>query len=84
MASVRGAAGVGFALAILLLAWSIGEVCADLGTAEILIAQFRGSLSPYMLPIMLFLLSCAGSFSTGSTPKTAASTGASSMSPSEI
>jgi Na+/H+ antiporter NhaC len=72
VASVRGAAGVGFALAILFLAWSIGEVCADLGTAHVLIAMFKGSISPFVLPVTLFLLSCAVSFSTGSSWSTMA------------
>ncbi len=72
VASIRGAGGVVFALAILFLAWSIGEVCADLGTAHVLIAMFKGNLSPYALPIVLFLLSCAVSFSTGSSWSTMA------------
>jgi Na+/H+ antiporter NhaC len=71
-ASLRGAGGVVFALAILFLAWSIGEVCGDLGTAHVLIALVKGNISPYLLPIMLFLLSCAVSFSTGSSWSTMA------------
>ncbi len=71
-ASVRGAAGVVMALCILLLAWAIGEVCADLGTAHVLIALFKGVISPYILPITLFLLACLVSFSTGSSWSTMA------------
>ncbi|MGD8395706.1 MAG: Na+/H+ antiporter NhaC family protein [Candidatus Eiseniibacteriota bacterium] len=71
-ASLRAAGGVVFALAILLLAWSIGGVCHDLGTAHVLIALCKGTLSPLVLPVVLFLLSCAVSFSTGSSWSTMA------------
>jgi Na+/H+ antiporter NhaC len=71
-ASVRASGGVLFALAILFLAWSIGGVCADLGTAHVLIALCKGTLSPLVLPVVLFLLACAVSFSTGSSWSTMA------------
>ena len=58
------AMSVGFA--ILYLAWMIGAVCGDLGTAAYLSAAVRDSLNPYALPVVLFLLSGLVAFSTGS------------------
>ncbi|MAE69422.1 MAG: sodium:proton antiporter [Gemmatimonadetes bacterium] len=57
---------VSSAIAILLLAWGIGKVCADLGTAHYLIALLSGRISPVVFPAGLFLISCLVSFSTGS------------------
>jgi Na+/H+ antiporter NhaC len=54
-----------FAVVILVLAWSIGQICKDLGTAQFLTAAFLGSFSPWLLPVVLFLLSSLVSFSTG-------------------
>jgi len=54
------------AIAILLLAWAIGKVCADLGTAHYLIALLSGRIPPLVFPAGLFLVSCLVSFSTGS------------------
>jgi Na+/H+ antiporter NhaC len=64
-ASLRAASGVTIALAILFLAWAIGGVTSDLGTAHVLVALFKSSMPPFLLPILLFLISCAVSFATG-------------------
>lgn len=61
-----------FAVIILLLAWTIGGVCRDMGTAHYLVALFRNNLSPLLYPIILFVLSCLVSFSTGSSWSTMA------------
>ncbi len=61
-----------FAIVILVLAWCIGGVCTDLGTAHYLVALFRRSLSPLLYPTVLFILSCLVSFSTGSSWSTMA------------
>ncbi len=61
-----------FAIVILLLAWCIGGVCSDLGTAHYLVALFRETLSPVIYPFILFTLSCLVSFSTGSSWSTMA------------
>lgn len=61
-----------FAILILLLAWCIGGVCSDLGTAHYLVALFRETLSPVIYPFILFILSCLVSFSTGSSWSTMA------------
>ncbi len=65
-AGVASFGAVSSAIAILLLAWGIGKVCADLGTAHYLIALLSGRISPVVFPAGLFLISCLVSFSTGS------------------
>jgi Na+/H+ antiporter NhaC len=61
-----------FAIVILILAWCIGGVCSDLGTAHYLVALFRKTISPLIYPFVLFILSCLVSFSTGSSWSTMA------------
>ncbi len=61
-----------FAIAILLLAWAIGHVCRDLGTAPYLVAAFTHALKPEILPTVLFSAGCLISFSTGSSWSTMA------------
>lgn len=69
-ASITASRGLGAlikdAVLILLLAWSIGAVCTELGTATYLVAAFQGSISGVWLPIILFLASCFVAFATGS------------------
>ena len=47
-------------------------VCADMGTAHYLVALFKKSISPLVYPMVLFILSCLVSFSTGSSWSTMA------------
>jgi Na+/H+ antiporter NhaC len=54
------------AVMILLLAWAIGKVCSELGTATYLVAAFQGIIEGAWLPIILFLASCFVAFATGS------------------
>ncbi len=54
------------ALVILYLAWMIGLACEKLGTASYLRALIGSWLAPEFLPGVLFLLSAAVAFSTGS------------------
>lgn len=61
-----------FAFTILLLAWAIGTVCQDLGTAPTMVAALGGLLRPELLPLALFATSCLISFSTGSSWSTMA------------
>ncbi|MFH1829635.1 MAG: Na+/H+ antiporter NhaC family protein [Pseudomonadota bacterium] len=53
------------AAAILILAWAIREVCDDLGTALFLSSMVKGVFNPLVLPVIIFLLSSAVSFATG-------------------
>ncbi|MCZ6572940.1 MAG: Na+/H+ antiporter NhaC family protein [Planctomycetota bacterium] len=60
------------ALAILLLAWSIAEVCLELGTGPYLVSLLGESLPMWLVPLLLFLLSGLTAFSTGSSWSTMA------------
>ncbi len=53
------------AMVILILAWSLGDVCGRLGTAEFIIGAVSGKLVPFMIPAVLFLASAIIAFSTG-------------------
>ena len=57
---------MGVAIAILYLAWMIGAVCKDLGTAGYLAVVLGDAIPDIILPIILFLLSAMVAFSTGS------------------
>ncbi len=61
-----------FAVVILFLAWCIGGVCADIGTAHYLIALFKGVIPPLLFPLVLFLTASLVSFATGSSWSTMA------------
>lgn len=50
---------------VLMLAWALGAVCADLETARHLVSLLGGSMSPGLVPMAVFLLSAAVSFATG-------------------
>ncbi len=56
---------MGIAVAILYLAWMIGTACDELGTASYLTELLGDRLSPPLLPTLLFLLSSAIAFATG-------------------
>lgn len=60
-----GAKAMLIAMVILILAWSLGSVCENLGTGSWLVEASRGVLSPRLLPSLSFLLAAAMSFSTG-------------------
>ena len=57
---------MGVAVVILYLAWMIGSVCTELGTADFLTVQLSDRLEPLLLPALLFLLSRVVAFATGS------------------
>ncbi|MGB0952486.1 MAG: Na+/H+ antiporter NhaC family protein [Planctomycetota bacterium] len=54
------------AVLVLLLAWSIGRICEEVGTANYLVAMFQDLMSPAWLPIILFVTACFVAFATGS------------------
>lgn len=62
---VNGIRSMLMAFIILVLAWCIGKVCADLHTADYLVDCFAGTLAPQYLPLIVFLLAMGISFSTG-------------------
>ncbi len=62
---VAGARAMTLAFVILILAWSLGEVTTQLGTARYLTRLLGGSLSPELLPVLTFVTAAVISFSTG-------------------
>ncbi len=60
------------AVIILVLAWSLAAVTAQLETAEFLTSVFSGNISPYRLPLITFVMAALISFSTGSSWSTMA------------
>ncbi len=60
-----GVRGMLPAVFILILAWSIGDVCRDLRTSEVMVALVKGVLSPQLIPAVIFLLAAVTSFATG-------------------
>jgi Na+/H+ antiporter NhaC len=57
---------MGVAFAILYLAWMIGAVCGDLGTASFLTSLVGDAIDPLLLPSLLFLIAGVVAFATGS------------------
>jgi Na+/H+ antiporter NhaC len=53
------------AMVILLLAWSLGDICGRLGTAEYVIEAVSGRLPAVLVPTTLFVVSALIAFSTG-------------------
>lgn len=53
------------AMVILILAWSIGEVCTRLGTAEFIVHVVAQGMPPMLIPVTLFIISGLVAFSTG-------------------
>jgi Na+/H+ antiporter NhaC len=53
------------AFVILTLAWSIGDVCGDLSTANFIADVLRGVLDPRLLPALVFLVAAGIAFATG-------------------
>jgi Na+/H+ antiporter NhaC len=64
LSAIRSAKALGFAVVILVLAWTIGKICGDVGTSQFLTAAF-GDKFDWMLPTVLFLISALVAFSTG-------------------
>jgi len=53
------------AFVILTLAWAIGDVCSDLHSASYVAEFLAGVLDPRLLPALVFVLSAAIAFATG-------------------
>ena len=50
---------------ILLLAWSLGGVIGEIGTAEYLVGILSGTLPQFIVPTLIFVLGAVISFATG-------------------
>ncbi len=62
---IKGLKSMLHACCILVLAWSLKDVCDQLGTAGYLISQIDSSMHIAILPMVIFILAAAVSFSTG-------------------
>ncbi len=62
---VSGARAMMIGFVILILAWSLGKVTGDLGTARYLTLLLRDTLAPEWLPALTFIVAAAISFATG-------------------
>ncbi len=62
---VDGAKAMVPALIILILAWSIGDVCELLRTADVVVGAATGNLSAQLVPTVTFLIAGFLAFSTG-------------------
>ncbi|PWI33916.1 Na+/H+ antiporter [Vibrio albus] len=60
-----GAKSMSGAILILIFAWSIGSVIGDMKTGAYLSSLVQGNINPQWLPVILFLLSGAMAFATG-------------------
>jgi Na+/H+ antiporter NhaC len=53
------------AVIVLVLAWSLGQVCEDLATADFLVSVVGPRLQPWLLSTAVFMVAAAVSFATG-------------------
>ncbi|TNE37286.1 MAG: Na+/H+ antiporter NhaC family protein [Alphaproteobacteria bacterium] len=65
-ALVEGMKTLVFAVLVLALAWALAGANETIHTADYLSAMLAGSLSPALLPVMIFLISAVMAFATGS------------------
>jgi Na+/H+ antiporter NhaC len=62
---IEGAKSLMPAIIILVLAWTIGDICQELNTGHYLASVARGNVPPQLLPLLIFILSAVISFATG-------------------
>lgn len=62
---MEGAKSMVIACTILVLAWSIGSVTHDVGTAEFLVGAVSGAIPVVLLPIIVFIIAGLISIATG-------------------
>lgn len=65
LAWVGGVKSMVMAALILTLAWAIGNICADVQTADYVITITRGFLSAHYVPLVAFIIAGIISFATG-------------------
>ncbi|HEX2206482.1 MAG TPA: Na+/H+ antiporter NhaC family protein [Longimicrobium sp.] len=62
---VAGIRAMMLAMVILVLAWSLGAVTENLGTAPFISGMLQGNLPPQLLPVLVFLAAAGIAFATG-------------------
>jgi len=63
---LKGMSNMVSILIILILAWSLGAIGKDLGTANYIVSLADGAFPAYLIPVIAFLVGGVISFSTGS------------------
>ncbi|MCB9795740.1 MAG: Na+/H+ antiporter NhaC family protein [Alphaproteobacteria bacterium] len=64
-AGIEGMSQLFEALIVLMLAWSLGAAIGELDAAGYLVELLKSSLSPALLPTLVFVVSAATAFATG-------------------
>jgi Na+/H+ antiporter NhaC len=64
-ACLDGARGLAEPIVVLLLAWTLGTAVQELQAAEYLVEALGGSIPDWLLPTLVFVLSAAIAFATG-------------------
>lgn len=64
-ALVEGLKSMLLAVVVLVLAWGIGLITTELHTADFVVGLTEGSLSPHLLPVIVFIVGAAIAFATG-------------------
>jgi Na+/H+ antiporter NhaC len=64
-AACSGAKVMKFAIGILVLAWSMRDICNSLGTSLYLVSLISSSLNPILIPLGTFAVASAVAFTTG-------------------
>jgi Na+/H+ antiporter NhaC len=64
-AFVTGTKSMIFVIILLAFAWGIGAVGDELDTAGYMVSLFEGNVPPFLTPLIIFVISCAMTFSTG-------------------
>jgi Na+/H+ antiporter NhaC len=62
---IAGVKSMTVAIVILVLAWSIAEVCTDLNTSGFMVASLSDHVDPRFIPVLVFLVAALASFATG-------------------
>lgn len=62
---IDGAKALATACGILILAWALGDVIDQLGTAEFIVNTTKGFIPPFMVPTMMFIIPGIVAFATG-------------------
>ena len=65
LAVVAGFKSMLAAVVVLVLAWSLGQVCVDLGTADFLVAVVGPAVPAVLLPAAVFVVAAGVAFATG-------------------
>lgn len=55
-----------FLIVMMILSWSLGSVCSQMGTAYYILEVTQNFLDPAVLPAILFIIGCCMSLATGS------------------